>query len=112
LDAVNKNGKEEEKSHVRELSADEVEVAPEGHLSREDMSDFQSWLDRAMQSGHRVIVLNLQGVITMSSSAIGKILHFKRACDEMGRRLVIRNCGPQMLQLLKMIKFDNMIRIE
>ena len=113
MDAANKNGnKEEEKSHVRELSAEEVEVSPEGHLSREDMTDFQSWLDRALQSGQRVIVLNLEGVTTMSSSAIGKILHFKKSCDELGRRLVVRNCGPQMLQLLKMIKFDNLIRIE
>jgi anti-anti-sigma factor len=112
LDEPIKNGQQEEKSHVRELSADEVEVTPEGRLSRDDMTDFQGWLDRALQSGQRVIVLNLEGVTTMSSSAIGKILHFKKACDELGRRLVIRNCGSQMLQLLKMIKFDNLIQIE
>jgi anti-anti-sigma factor len=112
LDAANKNEQEEEMGHVKELSAEEVEVSPEGHLSREDMTDFQTWLDRALQCGQRVIVLNLEGVTTMSSSAIGKILHFKKACDELGRKLVVRNCGPQMLQLLKMIKFDNLIRIE
>ena len=92
MDTANRNDqKKEDKGHVRELSSEEVEVKPEGHLSREDMTDFQSWLDRAMQSGQRVIVLNLEGVTTMSSSAIGKILHFKRSCDELGRRLVIRN---------------------
>ncbi len=112
MDAANTNEPQEEKSHVREISAEEVEVMPDGHLSREDMTDFQTWLDRALQSGQRVIVLNLEGVTTMSSSAIGKILHFKKSCDELGRRLVIRNCGSQMLQLLKMIKFDNLIRIE
>jgi anti-anti-sigma factor len=112
LDAENKNAHEEEKTHIREISAEEVEVIPEGHLSREDMSEFQSWLDRALQTGKQVIVLNLEGVTNISSSAIGKILHFKKACDELGRRLVIRNCGAQMLQLLKMIKFDNLIKIE
>jgi hypothetical protein len=30
----------------------------------------------------------------------------------MNRRLVIRHCNPQMLQLLKMIKFDALIEIE
>ncbi len=98
--------------HLREVSADEVELTPEGHLAREDMTEFQSWLDRAVQGGHRIIALNFEGVDTISSSAIGKILHFKKTCDELGRRLVIRNCGSQMLQLLKMIKFDALIEIE
>ena len=94
------------------LSADEVEVIPQGHLAREDMGEFQIWLDRAIQGGHRTIALNFAGVNTLSSSAIGKILHFKRTCDDLGRRLLIRNCGAQMLQLLKMIKFDALIQIE
>jgi anti-anti-sigma factor len=99
-------------ARMREISAEEIEVIPEGNLAREDMTEFQGWLDRALQSGHRVIALNLEGVNTISSSAIGKILHFKKSCDELGRRLVIRNCGAQMLQLLKMIKFDALIQIE
>jgi anti-anti-sigma factor len=107
------SGKEGENvTRMREISADEVEIIPEGNLSREDMTEFQSWLDRAIQGGHRLIALNFAGVATLSSTAIGKILHFKRQCDEMGRRLVIRNCNPDMLQLLKMIKFDAMIQIE
>jgi anti-anti-sigma factor len=97
---------------LHEISPDEVELIPEGNLAREDMSEFQAWLDRALASGQRTIALNFQGVSTISSSAIGKILHFKKTCDEMGRRLLIRNCGAEMLQLLKMIKFDALIEIE
>ena len=97
---------------LREVSAEEVELVPEGNLAREDMTEFQAWLDRALQTGCRTIALNFQGVSTISSSAIGKILHFKKTCDEMGRRLIIRNCGSEMLQLLKMIKFDALIDIE
>jgi anti-anti-sigma factor len=99
-------------ARMREISPEEIEILPEGNLAREDMSEFQGWLDKAIQSGHRVIALNLEGVNTISSSAIGKILHFKKSCDELGRKLVIRNCGAQMLQLLKMIKFDALIQIE
>ena len=97
---------------LHEVSPDEVELIPQGNLAREDMSDFQTWLDRALQGGQHTIALNFQGVATISSSAIGKILHFKKVCDELGRRLVIRNCGAEMLQLLKMIKFDALIEIE
>jgi len=101
-----------EQMRLREVSAEEVELIPEGNLAREDMSEFQGWLDRALQTGRRTIALNFKGVSTISSSAIGKILHFKKTCDEMGRRLIIRNCGAEMLQLLKMIKFDALIDIE
>jgi len=94
------------------VSPDEVELILQGNLAREDMTEFQVWLDRALQGGQRTIALNFQGVATISSSAIGKILHFKRICDEMGRRLLIRNCGAEMLQLLKMIRFDALIEIE
>ena len=97
---------------LQEISPEEVEVIPEGNLAREDMTEFQSWLDRALQGGHRVIALNFTDVNTISSSAIGKILHFKKTCDELGRRLVLRNCDAKMLQLLKMIKFDALIDIE
>jgi anti-anti-sigma factor len=97
---------------VREISSAEVEVVPEGHLAREDMNDFQMWLERAIQGGHRTIALNFASVDTLSSSAIGKILHFKRQCDELGRKLIIRRCSAQMLQLLKMIRFDSLIQIE
>ncbi len=97
---------------MREVSTEEVELLPEGNLAREDMSEFQSWLDRTLQGEHRVIALNFKGVASVSSSAIGKILHFKKQCDEMGRKLVIRQCNAEMLQLLKMIKFDALIQIE
>jgi len=97
---------------LNETSSEEVELIPEGNLAREDMTEFQVWLDRALQTLRRTIVLNFKEVSTISSSAIGKILHFKKTCDELGRRLVIRNCGAQMLQLLKMIKFDALIDIE
>jgi anti-anti-sigma factor len=97
---------------LRETSPDEVEVALAGNLSRDDMNEFQTWLDRALQANKRIIALNFEGVNTLSSSAIGKILHFKKLCDEAGRKLVIRRCNAQMLQLLKMIKFESLIQIE
>jgi len=49
---------------------------------------------------------------TVGSSAIGKIYAFKKLCDEMGRRLIIRKCNAEMLKMLKMIKFDDLIPIE
>lgn len=97
---------------LKEVSPNEIEVVPQGNLSRDDMNEFQIWFDRALLGGHRIIALNFAEVTTLSSSAIGKILHFKQACDETGRKLVVRHCSAEMLLLLKMIKFDAMIQIE
>ncbi len=96
----------------KEISADEIEIVPEGNLSRDDMNEFQKHLDEALRGSHRTIVLNFERLASLSSSAIGKILHFKKQCDEIGRRLVIRKCSAEMLQLLRMIKFDALITIE
>ncbi len=97
---------------LKEVSPGEIELSLQGGLAREDMTELQSWLDRALKGGHRVIALDFMGVTSVSSSAIGKILHFKKQCDEMGRRLLIRRCNPEMLQLFRMIKFDALIPIE
>ena len=97
---------------LREISAEEVELVLQNHLAREDMGEFQSWLDKALEGGHGTIALNFEGVASLSSSAIGKILQFKRNCDEKGRKLLIRKCRPQLLQLLRMIKFDTLIQID
>jgi anti-anti-sigma factor len=94
------------------ISADEVEISLEGNLSRDDMNDFQARLDEALLESQRTIVLNFERLSSLSSSAIGKILHFKKQCDEAGRRLVIRRCSTEMLQLLRMIKFEALITIE
>ena len=59
-----------------------------------------------------IVVLNFEGLKSLNSSAIGKILHFKASCDQRHIRLVIRHCNPEMLQLLKMIKFDSLVQME
>jgi anti-anti-sigma factor len=97
---------------LREISVDEVELVLQNHLAREDMAEFQTWLDKLLLGTHKTIALNFEGVASLSSSAIGKILQFKRSCDENGRKLLIRKCRPQLLQLLRMIKFDTLIQID
>jgi anti-anti-sigma factor len=97
---------------LKEISTEEIEVVLQSHMAREDMVEFQTWLDKALQGGHGTIALNFEGVLSLSSSAIGKILQFKRNCDEKGRKLLIRKCRPQLLQLLRMIRFDTLIQID
>ncbi len=96
----------------KEVSANELELVVEGHLSGEANTDFQAALDDALKSNCRVIALDFERLESLSSTAIGKILHFRRRCDETGRRLVIRRCNPRVRELLAMIRFDSLITFE
>jgi len=97
---------------VRETASGDIEVLPTGHLAREDMDELAARLTEALSRAHGAIALNFEGLKSLSSSAIGKLLHFKARCDQKGIKLTIRRCNPQMMQLLKMIKFDTLIQME
>ena len=97
---------------VRETVSGEMEVVPSGHLAREDMEELADRLSEALARTRGPIVLNFEGLKSLSSSAIGKLLHFKAQCDQRSIKLTIRRCSPQMAQLLKMIKFDTLIQME
>jgi anti-anti-sigma factor len=95
-----------------EISPREVEIVLEGHLAREDMSEFQRLLDDALRGGYETIAFDLQRCESLDSWAVGKILKFRQRCELSGRRLVIRRCSPRIRELLMMIRFDALIKIE
>jgi anti-anti-sigma factor len=95
-----------------ELSPREVEIVLEGHLAREDMSEFQHLLDDALKGGYETIAFDLQRCESLDSWAVGKILKFRQRCELLGKRLVIRRCSPRIRELLMMIRFDALISFE
>ena len=97
---------------IQETASGEVTIIPRGHLSREDMEELSVRLAEALARAHTAIVLDFHGLTSLSSSAIGKLLHFKAQCDQRGIKLSIRRCSPQMAQLLRMIRFDTLIPME
>jgi anti-anti-sigma factor len=97
---------------IRETASGEIEIIATGHLDSEDMDELSARLAEAIARAHAAIALDFQGLMSLSSSAIGKLLHFKVQCDQRGIKLTIRRCSPQIKQLLKMIKFDTLIQME
>ena len=97
---------------VRETVHGEVEVVPSGYLSREDVDELSKALEDALGRARGAIVLNFEALKSLNSSIIGKLLHFKSQCDQKGIKLSIRHCSAEMLQLLKMIRFDSLIQME
>jgi anti-anti-sigma regulatory factor len=96
----------------RVISPREVEIVLQGHLEREDMSEFQSLLDDALRSGYDLIAFDLARCEGLDSWAVGKILKFRQRCALAGRHLVIRRCSPRVRELLMMIRFDALIKFE
>ena len=88
----------------------EILVTPE--IVRGDVNQFQQLLDRGLRSMERLIVLDLSQADTLGSAMIGKILRYKRECEQVGKRLVIRHCSREMLELVRMIRLDTLIEIQ
>ena len=94
------------------LTKDEAVLEIQGPLDGEAAGEFQRHMQELTAGGHAVVTLNLVGVPTMNSSAIGKILLFRKKLDEEGRTLRIRGCSEALFRILQMIKFDMLMSID
>jgi anti-anti-sigma factor len=94
------------------LSRDESLLEVQGALSGETAAEFQQHMQDMVAGGHARITLNLSGVSTINSSAIGKILQFHKLLVEQGRALQIRGCSEALYKTFQMISFDKLIKVQ
>ncbi len=94
------------------LSKDESLLEIQGVLSGETVADFQQHMEDLVAEGRARIILNLSGVLSISSSSIGKILHFHKMLAEQGRALEIRGCSSTLYQTFQMVKFDTLVKVQ
>ena len=97
---------------VRELSKDEVVLEVSGSLAGEATSEFHRQIDELASGKHSKITLDLSRTVTINSSALGKILLFRKKLDEQERTLQIRGCSDSLYKTFQMIKFDTLISIK
>ena len=94
------------------LSRDESLLEVQGALSGEEAAGFQKHLEEMVAEGRARIVLNLSGVATINSSALGKILLFKKKLEEQGRTLQIRGCSEALYKTFQMVNYDKLVQIQ
>lgn len=94
------------------LSRDESVLEVQGALSGETAAEFQQQMQDMVAEGRARVTLNLAGVSTINSSAIGKILNFRKMLDEQGRTLEIRGCSEALYRTFQVIKFDTLVKIQ
>lgn len=96
----------------RNVSRDEVMLVVTGSLSGERTTEFHRYMDDLVAVGNRVITLDLTKTDSINSSALGKILLFRKKLAEQDRTLQIKGCSDQLYKTFQMIKFDTLIPIQ
>jgi anti-anti-sigma regulatory factor len=72
---------------------------------------FHGQLEQLVASRCRVITLDLSQTDSIGSTAMGKILLFRKKLAEEGRTLQIRGCSPNLLSTFQMINFGSLVPI-
>jgi anti-anti-sigma factor len=96
----------------RNVSRDEVTLVVTGSLSGESTTEFHRNMEDLVAIGSKVITLDLAKTDSINSSALGKILLFRKKLAEQGRVLQIKGCSEPLYKTFQMIKFDTLIAIQ
>jgi anti-anti-sigma factor len=96
----------------KNVSKDEVLLEIGGSLSGETTSEFHRQMEEMAAGQWPTITLDLSKTAAINSSALGKILLFRKKLAEQQRVLQIRGCSESLFKTFQMIKFDTLISIE
>ena len=95
----------------KETSREEIVLAVEGSLSGEATTEFQSRMEELTSGRYLTVTLDLSHTPSINSSALGKILLFRKKLAEGGRTLQIVGCSEPLFKTFQMIKFDKLVTI-
>jgi anti-anti-sigma factor len=93
------------------VSKDEVVLEIGGSLSGETTAEFHRQIEEMAAGQWPTITLDLSKTAAINSSALGKILLFRKKLAERQRVLQIRGCSESLFKTFQMIKFDTLISI-
>ena len=82
-----------------------------GSLSGETTTEFHRQVEELAAGSNTIITLDLSRTESINSSALGKILLFRKKLAEQQRTLQIRGCSDPLFKTFQMIKFDTLISI-
>ena len=96
----------------KNLSKDEVLLSVVGPLSGETTNEFHRQVEELVAASYPTISLDLSRSESINSSALGKILLFRKKLAEDQRTLQIRGCSEALYKTFQIIKFDTLISIK
>ncbi|HVP19173.1 MAG TPA: STAS domain-containing protein [Spirochaetia bacterium] len=96
----------------KEVSRDEVILAVNGSLSGEATNEFHFRLEQLASGQYLTVSLDLSQTPSINSSALGKILLFRKKLADGGRTLQIVACSDALFKTFQMIQFDKLVTIK
>jgi anti-anti-sigma factor len=96
----------------KNISKEEVVLSVVGSLSGEAASEFHRQVEELVGASYAIISLDLSRTEAINSSALGKILLFRKKLAEQQRTLQIKGCSESLYKTFQMIKFDTLISIK
>jgi anti-anti-sigma factor len=97
---------------TKSISKEEVLLSVVGSLSGEATNEFHRQVEELAGGSYAIISLDLSRTEAINSSALGKILLFKKKLAEQQRTLQIKGCSESLYRTFQMIKFDTLISIK
>lgn len=68
--------------------------------------------DACTPEGTREVVIDMQGVDYMDSSALGMLSLLRDCCRASNQKLSLANCRAQVMQILKVTNFDKLFTVQ
>lgn len=96
----------------KDLPKNEVVLSIVGPLAGEAIGEFHRQVEELVAASYGTIFLDLSRTDSINSSALGKILLFRKKLAENRRTLQIKGCSETLYKTFRMIKFDTLITIE
>ena len=89
-----------------------VRVRLRGELDLATAPELDRVLDELAGNGHGRVLIDLEGVAFMDSTAIGSLFRALRSADANGQRLTVRRGSPQIQRLLDLTGMTEQLTFE
>jgi anti-anti-sigma factor len=88
------------------------EVVLTGRLDVHTVHDARAAVHAALERGSGDLVVNLRDVEMLDATGLGMLVGVHRRAGRTGRRLVLRDVGPQLERLLRVSRLHRILTVE
>ena len=93
----------------KELSTREVGIDVLTDLNADTVAEFRAALYAELDQPHASVALDLVGVHSINSAALGAILMFQKKALEKGKHLRIARCSEELRATFRAIRMDEIL---
>ena len=96
---------------IEERFSESTVVRLRGDVDLHSFPALKEVLNRILSEECRRVVVNLQGVILISSTGIGALVGFKRDLEQAGGALALASLSPICVRVLDLLRLDDIFDI-